>query len=149
MNILSFRIAEHSYIFQIPKKPFSLPHSHILNPNLAPDLLHGALSPRLLLSASLSCRASISMLLVTLPMAAIPRVLTSILLTNTMELLAIITVMLVIWVTFLQALMIPLSGVHSILGRAVVVHADPDEIRRGKIGQVVEHVNVIYSSFTP
>ncbi|XLS51713.1 hypothetical protein HN51_012390, partial [Arachis hypogaea] len=25
---------------------------------------------------------------------------------------------------------IPLSGVHSILGRAVVVHADPDEIRR-------------------
>ncbi|KAL4391248.1 hypothetical protein AHAS_Ahas03G0226100 [Arachis hypogaea] len=70
------------------------------------------------------------MLLVTLPMAAIPRVLTSILLTNTMELLAIITVMLVIWVTFLQALMIPLSGVHSILGRAVVVHADPDEIRR-------------------
>ncbi|RYR02961.1 hypothetical protein Ahy_B06g081795 [Arachis hypogaea] len=44
---------------------------------------------------------------------------------------------------------IPLSGVHSILGRAVVVHADPDDLGRGKIGQVVEHVNVIYSSFTP
>jgi Cu/Zn superoxide dismutase len=27
---------------------------------------------------------------------------------------------------------IPLSGVHSILGRAVVVHADPDDLGRGK-----------------
>ncbi|KAK4359642.1 hypothetical protein RND71_021871 [Anisodus tanguticus] len=26
---------------------------------------------------------------------------------------------------------IPLSGVHSILGRAVVVHADPDDLGRG------------------
>ncbi|XLS48038.1 hypothetical protein HN51_022396, partial [Arachis hypogaea] len=37
-----------------------------------------------------------------------------------MEILPIITVML-----------IPLSGVHSILGRAVVVHADPDDFERG------------------
>ncbi|XLT63907.1 hypothetical protein HN873_020431, partial [Arachis hypogaea] len=44
---------------------------------------------------------------------------------------------------------IQLNGVHSILGMAVVVHADPDDLGRGKIGQVVEHVNVIYSSFTP
>ncbi|XP_027771641.1 superoxide dismutase [Cu-Zn] 2-like isoform X4 [Solanum pennellii] len=29
---------------------------------------------------------------------------------------------------------IPLSGVHSILGRAVVVHADPDDLGRGVIG---------------
>ncbi|KAL4372279.1 hypothetical protein AHAS_Ahas06G0249900 [Arachis hypogaea] len=85
------------------------------------------------------------MLLVTLPMVAIPRVLTSILLTNTMKLLPIITVML-ISITDSQ---IQLNGVHSILGMAVVVHADPDDLGRGKIGQVVEHVNVIYSSFTP
>ncbi|XP_021738292.1 superoxide dismutase [Cu-Zn] 2-like isoform X2 [Chenopodium quinoa] len=29
---------------------------------------------------------------------------------------------------------IPLSGQHSILGRAVVVHADPDDLGRGVIG---------------
>ncbi|KAL4317505.1 hypothetical protein AHAS_Ahas15G0391800 [Arachis hypogaea] len=90
------------------------------------------------------------MLLVSLPMAAIPRILTSILLTNTMELLPIITVMLVIWVTFLQALMVAEISITDlqVITQLNVVHADPDDLGRGKIGQVVEHVNVIYSSFT-
>ncbi|OUZ99542.1 Superoxide dismutase [Macleaya cordata] len=32
---------------------------------------------------------------------------------------------------FIKDMQIPLSGAHSILGRAVVVHADPDDLGRG------------------
>ncbi|KAJ6434100.1 hypothetical protein OIU84_017747 [Salix udensis] len=32
----------------------------------------------------------------------------------------------------IKDLQIPLSGMHSILGRAVVVHADPDDLGKGK-----------------
>ncbi|THG03527.1 hypothetical protein TEA_009753 [Camellia sinensis var. sinensis] len=33
---------------------------------------------------------------------------------------------------FIKDMLIPLRGQHSILGRAVVVHADPDDLGRGK-----------------
>lgn len=33
----------------------------------------------------------------------------------------------------LICLQIPLMGAHSIVGRAVVVHADPDDLGRGKM----------------
>ncbi|QHO18441.1 uncharacterized protein LOC110268855 [Arachis ipaensis] len=59
MNILFFWDSKTLLYFLNSKKTFSLPHSHIFSPNffikLSPDLPHGALSPRLLLSASLSC----------------------------------------------------------------------------------------------
>ncbi|KAK9161452.1 hypothetical protein Syun_007793 [Stephania yunnanensis] len=48
-----------------------------------------------------------------------------------MELLKIIIVMLVILEILLLVMMIPLTGPNSIVGRAVVVHADPDDLGKG------------------